>query len=56
MFTVTSHEIHWAIVVNHNLGKNMAQNQSYKKFKQLNHHDMDMFKEKKSGRNIRNHV
>lgn len=26
MFTVTSHEIHWAIVVNHNLGINMAQN------------------------------
>lgn len=26
MFTVTSYEIHWAIVANHNLGINMAQN------------------------------
>lgn len=26
MFTVTSHEIHWAIVDNRNLGINMAQN------------------------------
>lgn len=42
MFTVTSHEIHWAIVVNHNLGINMAQNHIKKK-KQLNHHDMGMF-------------
>lgn len=55
MFTVTSYEIHWAIVVNHNLGINMAQNH-IKKIKQLNHHDIEMFKEKKSGRNIRNHV
>lgn len=31
MFTVTSHEIHWAIVVNHNLGINMAQNHIKKK-------------------------
>lgn len=55
MFTVTSHEIHWAIVVNHNLDINMAHNH-IKKIKQLNHHYMDMFKEKKSSRNIRNHV
>lgn len=34
MFTVTSHEIHSAIVVNHNLDINMAQN-NIKEIKKL---------------------